>query len=154
MEYLHYRLFDVSSMKEMVRRFCAPEVLACVPVKRNCHTAREDVLESLEEARFYRELLMSVVVPRVDGVMPVSVPAPMMGKVGLMAQGQGMGKQRPLQRFGMDGTPLMAADGVDGVQTVLGRQDELGGRNGRKGDGNEDMVVDGEGGAGYRTDVP
>ena len=55
--WLHYRLFDVSAVKEMVRRWCAEEVLARAPVKKGCHTSREDVLESLEEARFYMRLL-------------------------------------------------------------------------------------------------
>ena len=58
--WLHYRLFDVSAVKEMVRRWCAEEVLRRCPVKKGCHTAREDVLESLEEARFYMELLKGV----------------------------------------------------------------------------------------------
>ena len=58
--WMHYRLFDVSSVKEMVRRWCVEEVLARAPVKKGCHTAREDVLESLEEARFYMGMLKAV----------------------------------------------------------------------------------------------
>ncbi len=58
--YLHYRIMDVSCMKEMVRRWCAEEVLGKVPVKRGRHEARADVEESIEEARFYMELLGGV----------------------------------------------------------------------------------------------
>jgi len=58
--HLHYRLFDVSAMKEMVRRWAPPEVLAAVPVKQLRHSAREDVLESIDEARFYMALLKTL----------------------------------------------------------------------------------------------
>lgn len=57
LEHLHYRLFDVSAMKEMVRRWASEEVLARVPPKKLAHQAREDVLESIDEARFYMELI-------------------------------------------------------------------------------------------------
>ena len=56
LEHLHYRLFDVSACKEMVRRWCSDEVLAGAPIKQLTHTAREDVLESIEEARYYKGL--------------------------------------------------------------------------------------------------
>lgn len=55
-EVLHYRIFDVSAVKEGVRRWCGEVVLREVPVKKLGHTAREDVLESLEEARYYMGL--------------------------------------------------------------------------------------------------
>jgi len=57
LSHLHYRLFDVSAMKEMVRRWASDEVLKAAPVKALKHTAREDVLESIEEARFYKSLI-------------------------------------------------------------------------------------------------
>lgn len=57
LEHLHYRLFDVSAMKEMVRRWASEEVLARVPPKKLAHQAREDVLESIDEARFYMDLI-------------------------------------------------------------------------------------------------
>ncbi len=59
--YLHYRLFDVSACKEMVRRWCSDEILAGAPVKQLAHTAREDVLESIEEARYYKGLFERMV---------------------------------------------------------------------------------------------
>ncbi|RMZ75414.1 hypothetical protein DV738_g5504, partial [Chaetothyriales sp. CBS 135597] len=60
LDYLHYRLFDVSACKEMVRRWCPLDVLHAVPRKQLQHTAREDVLESIDEARFYMALLRGV----------------------------------------------------------------------------------------------
>jgi oligoribonuclease len=75
LEHLHYRLFDVSAMKEMVRRWAPEAVLRSAPVKALKHTAREDVLESLAEARFYMGLLSGLegnvnIIPR--GTMDVS----------------------------------------------------------------------------------
>ena len=66
LEYLHYRLFDVSAVKEMVRRWCAEEVLKGAPVKMLRHEAKEDVLESLEEARWFMGLLRGVKIDSLD----------------------------------------------------------------------------------------
>ena len=57
LDYLHYRILDVSSFKEGVRRWGDGELLSDVPDKKLVHLAREDVLESIEEMRFYRERL-------------------------------------------------------------------------------------------------
>ncbi|KAK2798170.1 hypothetical protein FQN51_007856 [Onygenales sp. PD_10] len=54
LEWLHYRLLDVSSVKEAVRRWGSEEVLSQVPRKKLVHLAREDILESIEEMRYYR----------------------------------------------------------------------------------------------------
>jgi len=51
--YLHYRLIDVSSLKELVRRW-RPDLLAGVN-KKNAHTALADIRESIDELRFYRD---------------------------------------------------------------------------------------------------
>ncbi|KAI9681973.1 MAG: hypothetical protein M1817_000027 [Caeruleum heppii] len=55
LQHLHYRILDVSSIKEAARRWAPPEVLASVPRKKGMHEAREDILESIEEARYYRD---------------------------------------------------------------------------------------------------
>ena len=54
-EYLHYRILDVSSLKEAARRWASEHVLAETPGKEGRHEAKADVLESIEEARFYRK---------------------------------------------------------------------------------------------------
>ena len=59
-EYLHYRLVDVSSIKELVRRWF-PRVYFNSPSKHGGHRALADIRESIEELRFYRE---SVFVPQ------------------------------------------------------------------------------------------
>lgn len=51
--YLHYRSIDVSTVKELVRRWY-PETLAAAPEKQGSHRALEDIRESIAELRFYR----------------------------------------------------------------------------------------------------
>jgi oligoribonuclease len=57
--YLHYRIFDVSTIKEAVRRWASDEVLEQVPRKKGLHEARQDILESIEEAKYYQKALFS-----------------------------------------------------------------------------------------------
>ncbi|KAL9101355.1 MAG: hypothetical protein Q9163_003378 [Psora crenata] len=54
-EYLNYRILDVSTMKEAAKRWAPDDVLLGIPQKKMLHQAREDILESIEEARYYRE---------------------------------------------------------------------------------------------------
>ena len=56
LKHLHHRIFDVSSIKEAARRWAPDEILEKVPAKKGLHQAREDILESIEEARFYRDI--------------------------------------------------------------------------------------------------
>jgi oligoribonuclease len=56
-QYFHYRNLDVSSIKELVNRW-APQFKA--PVKRSAHVALEDIHESIDELRHYREALFRV----------------------------------------------------------------------------------------------
>jgi oligoribonuclease len=53
-EYLHYRSVDVSTIKELARRWY-PGVLAAAPDKAGSHRALDDILESIAELRYYRE---------------------------------------------------------------------------------------------------
>jgi oligoribonuclease len=52
--YVHYRNVDVSSIKELVRRWY-PRVYYSSPAKSGNHRALADVQESIEELRYYRE---------------------------------------------------------------------------------------------------
>lgn len=54
LDHLHYRILDVSSLKEATRRW-SPRVLEDMPDKKMLHKAKDDILESIEEARFYKE---------------------------------------------------------------------------------------------------
>ena len=51
--FLHYRIVDVSSIKELSRRWF-PRVYFAAPAKRGNHRALADILESIEELRYYR----------------------------------------------------------------------------------------------------
>jgi oligoribonuclease len=51
--YLHYRIVDVSTIKELVRRW-TPGVAARAPAKSERHRALEDIRESVAELAFYR----------------------------------------------------------------------------------------------------
>lgn len=55
LDHLHYRILDVSSIKEAARRW-APDALRELPRKEGKHEARADILESIEEARFYKSV--------------------------------------------------------------------------------------------------
>ena len=52
-EYFHYRNLDVSTVKELARRW-KPEVLDKV-VKTGAHLALDDILESIAEMKVYQE---------------------------------------------------------------------------------------------------
>ncbi|MFD7021850.1 oligoribonuclease [Promicromonospora sukumoe] len=55
-DYLHYRIIDVSSIKELSRRWY-PRVYFASPKKDGGHRALADILESIDELRYYREVL-------------------------------------------------------------------------------------------------
>lgn len=51
--HLHYRNVDVSTVKELARRWY-PEIYAGAPEKRGTHRALDDIRESIAELRYYR----------------------------------------------------------------------------------------------------
>ena len=55
--YLHYRSVDVSSLKELCRRW-HPAIYKKRPGKAENHRALEDIRDSIEELRFYRDNLL------------------------------------------------------------------------------------------------
>jgi len=56
-EYLHYRSIDVSSLKELCRRW-NHALYRKRPGKAEHHRALDDIRESIEELRFYRDNLL------------------------------------------------------------------------------------------------
>ncbi len=52
--FLHYRIVDVSSIKELSRRWF-PRAYYNAPAKNGGHRALADIRESIEELRYYRE---------------------------------------------------------------------------------------------------
>ncbi|VTR77881.1 Oligoribonuclease [Cellulomonas hominis] len=55
--HLHYRVIDVSSIKELARRWY-PRVYFASPQKHGGHRALADILESIDELRYYRAALL------------------------------------------------------------------------------------------------
>ena len=57
--YLHYRSVDVSTIKELARRW-APGVVDAAPKKATTHRALDDIRESVAELRWYRDHLFKL----------------------------------------------------------------------------------------------
>jgi oligoribonuclease len=70
-DHLHYRSVDVSTIKELARRWY-PGVLRGRPDKEGRHRALDDIVESVEELRYYREAVFK---PRAEPDAPSTAPA-------------------------------------------------------------------------------
>ena len=78
-EWLHYRMVDVSSIKELARRWY-PRVYFNVPKKGGGHRALADILESVQELRYYRAAIF-VPQPGPTSVEAAAVAAGLSGRV-------------------------------------------------------------------------
>jgi oligoribonuclease len=67
-EYLHYRTVDVSSIKELARRW-HPKIFFASPAKTGNHRALGDIQDSIAELAYYRESLF------IAASTPASEPA-------------------------------------------------------------------------------
>ena len=56
--FLHYRIVDVSSIKELARHWY-PRAYFAAPAKRGNHRALADIRESIEELRYYRAAIFT-----------------------------------------------------------------------------------------------
>ncbi|TLP79569.1 oligoribonuclease [Nesterenkonia sphaerica] len=56
-QHLHYRIVDVSTLKELASRWY-PEAKASAPKKTGNHRAMGDILDSIAELRHYREQML------------------------------------------------------------------------------------------------
>ncbi|KAL0100431.1 hypothetical protein PUN28_019640 [Cardiocondyla obscurior] len=52
--YLHYRIIDISTIKDLARRW-QPNIIKAAPKKQHYHRAGHDILDSLNELRYYRK---------------------------------------------------------------------------------------------------
>lgn len=57
-DYFHYRIIDVSSVKELVRRW-QPDLIEGF-TKQGAHTALEDIRESIQELLYYRQHVFKI----------------------------------------------------------------------------------------------
>uniref|UniRef100_A0A0A1X7D4 Probable oligoribonuclease n=1 Tax=Zeugodacus cucurbitae TaxID=28588 RepID=A0A0A1X7D4_ZEUCU len=53
-DYLHYRVIDISSIKELCRRWRS-DLMQSAPEKRLMHRSLEDLQDSIEELKYYRD---------------------------------------------------------------------------------------------------
>ncbi|TVR27130.1 MAG: oligoribonuclease [Ilumatobacter sp.] len=79
-EYLHYRSIDVSSVKELVKRWY-PGLNGTRPHKPGTHRALDDIRQSVEELQFYRDRVF-----RTEPAEPAGTPV---GDVGTPVGGAG-----------------------------------------------------------------
>jgi oligoribonuclease len=56
-DFLHYRMIDVSTIKELARRWY-PRSYYNAPAKNGGHRALADILDSIDELRYYRATVM------------------------------------------------------------------------------------------------
>lgn len=75
--YLHYRMVDVSSIKELARRWY-PRTYFASPLKTGGHRALADIKESVRELRYYREAIF-VPEPGPDSVTARAIGARLAG---------------------------------------------------------------------------
>ena len=68
-DWLHYRSVDVSTIKELCRRWY-PDVLHKAPGKATAHRALDDIRESVAELAYYRSTIFVAPGPRVPGAGP------------------------------------------------------------------------------------
>ena len=59
--FFHYRNVDVSTIKELAKRW-QPDLMKGF-VKQQAHTALADILESIEELKYYREKFFIAPIP-------------------------------------------------------------------------------------------
>lgn len=76
--FLHYRNVDVSSIKELAKRWY-PKAFNHTPLKQGGHRALADIQESIEELRYYRDALF---------VAPPGPDAASLHEIALRHQGQ------------------------------------------------------------------
>jgi oligoribonuclease len=57
-DFLHYRIVDVSTIKELCKRWL-PTLKA--PPKKETHRALDDIRESIEELKFYKSMIFDKV---------------------------------------------------------------------------------------------
>lgn len=86
--FLHYRIVDVSSIKELAKRWF-PKAYFNAPTKRGNHRALADIQESIEELRYYRDTVF-VPLPGPDAAAAREAAARYAGSLtGLGTSGKG-----------------------------------------------------------------
>ncbi|UYV75246.1 hypothetical protein LAZ67_12003090 [Cordylochernes scorpioides] len=124
---LHYRIVDVSSVKELCRRWYPQIYYSWGKQKTFKHRAMEDIKESIEELKYYRENLRAMAEVRSELLVSVLV------QQGLGHLGEGTGEvlagEQPAQGVQVGGEDGLAGrmEGVHGFHHLLHQVQILGG---------------------------
>ena len=59
-DHFSHRILDVSSIKEAARRWSPYDIIKYVPEKKLLHKAKDDILESIEEAKYYKKAIFQL----------------------------------------------------------------------------------------------
>jgi oligoribonuclease len=111
--FLHYRMVDVSTIKELARRWY-PRVYFASPEKHGGHRALADIRESIRELRYYRE---AVFVPRPGPDTPTARQI----AASIAPQTEGESGSAQLSPAGMlIGPPGVTHAGSDGGRSSVG----------------------------------
>lgn len=68
-DHLHYRIIDVSSIYEVARRH-NPALLAQCPKKDSNHTAKSDILESINQLKWFKQFYLRGPEPQAEALNP------------------------------------------------------------------------------------
>jgi oligoribonuclease len=98
--YLHYRMVDVSSIKELARRWY-PRSYFASPLKTGGHRALADIKESVRELQYYREAIF-VPKPGPDSVTARAIGARLVGSSSPPADAEGKADTPPPGDSGSD----------------------------------------------------
>ena len=105
--FLHYRMVDVSSIKELIRRWY-PRVYFASPPKHGGHRALADIKESIQELRYYRDTVF-VPPPGPDSATARLIAARYAGPSEVAGAGENGGNAAP------EGPPAPTAGEPDGT---------------------------------------
>jgi oligoribonuclease len=115
--FLHYRMVDVSSIKELARRWY-PRAYFASPPKHGGHRALADIRESIQELRYYREAIF-VPPPGPDSVTAREI-ASQYGIAPASGNGHGVADAEPSRPAKPNGT---AQPGHAGASRGTGAKD-------------------------------
>ncbi len=74
-DWLHYRSVDVSTVKELCRRWY-PQAFSAAPGKKTAHRALDDIRESVAELAYYRSTIFSPPVTGPASTAPIAPASP------------------------------------------------------------------------------
>ena len=110
-DFLHYRMIDVSSIKELSRRWF-PRIYFGQPAKGLAHRALADIIESIEELAYYRRTMFVAPPGPTSAEIEAAVPVRTIWPTGTVIRRR-IDRPRPRQRPRGDDDPGSTALPLD-----------------------------------------